>query len=140
MSQWGAISEPLRVISVQRFTPEGTQFGDRLYRFEAQMADEESGFCHISAAEAQRLHQLTSEWVERALENLVAISGSARLRRALTSGPGLALHSQDAVDPRRSSSQLRVGSTSAAESCEPHPKYFIGNVRTGFRWLASGGD
>ncbi len=63
------------------------------------MEDGDSGYCHISAKEVQRLHQLTTEWVERAVENLSEVYGPARLRRALSSEPGLQLHSQDAVDP-----------------------------------------
>lgn len=60
-----------------------------------------SGRCFITAGEARRLPQLNSDWVKRALVNLVAAYGSSWVEFALTSQPGLLLHYFDADEPGR---------------------------------------
>jgi hypothetical protein len=58
-----------------------------------------SGRCFITAGEAERLRELNTDWVERALLNLAATYGTSWLEHALSSSPGLQLHYCDAHEP-----------------------------------------
>lgn len=68
-----------------------------LYAFRVRFSDRE-GRCFITASEAGRLSQLTTEWVGRALANLSARHGDTWLKRSLLSDGGLQLHAEDASD------------------------------------------
>jgi len=72
--------------------------------------DSGSGRCGITTAEAQRLRQLNTDWVRRALLNLASRYGRPWLEDALRSRPGLLLRHSDASEPRegRGASESRL--------------------------------
>lgn len=89
--------------------------GDRLHRFRVSFG-ERTGHCFITRGEALHLRQLTTEWVERALDNLAATHGEVWLERAVCTTPGLMLHHCDASEAWERSRLRRDGLTAPAEA------------------------
>lgn len=69
--------------------------GGGLHWFRIEFADRE-GHCFITTGEAQRLKEMSSDWVERALRNLAAKHGREWIKEWACSSPGLVLHHSDA--------------------------------------------
>lgn len=79
--------------------PPSGAHGEGLHWFRIEFAGGH-GRCFITTGEAQHLHQLTTDWVKRALANLAAQRGWSWLEAAAASSPGLMLHHSDASDAR----------------------------------------
>ncbi len=83
------------VLKVESVAPPGGYGGQGMHWFKVTFADG-TGHCFITAREAQRLSQLTTSWIERALLNLAAIRGWDWLKSRVGRSPGLMLHHGDA--------------------------------------------
>jgi hypothetical protein len=86
---------PPVLVVVKRMAPPGGSHGDGLHWFRVTLPGGE-GRCFITNGEAQHLHQLTSEWVERAIRNLASVRGWDWLETRARSSSGLMLHHSDA--------------------------------------------
>lgn len=83
-------------LKVESIAPPGGYRGQGMHWFKVTFTDG-SGYCFISARDAQLLSQLTTGWIERALRNLAAIRGWDWLKTRVGSSPGLMLHHSDAA-------------------------------------------
>jgi hypothetical protein len=88
---------PTDTVIVKRMMPPGGSHGDGLHWFRVTLPGGE-GRCFITNGEAQHLHQLTTDWVERAIRNLASVRGWYWLETRVRSSPGLMLHHSDAYE------------------------------------------
>lgn len=84
-------------LRIEPIAPPGDKRGDGLHWFGIDFPDRH-GHCLITTGEAQHLRQLTTDWVERALINLMASRGRDWVEASACSDPGLILHHSDARD------------------------------------------
>ena len=88
-------------------SPQGSP-ADGLHWFDVHFADRQ-GRCLITTGEAQHLRQLTTEWVERALGNLIVTHGVDWVESRACGDPGLVLHHSDASEVPDAELQIRPG-------------------------------
>jgi hypothetical protein len=93
-------------LRVHTIAAPGGSHGERLHWFRIEF-DNAEGRCFITTDEAQRLRQLTTDWVRRALENLAHQRGWPWLRETAAETPGLMLHCSDAGELPPPSSAFR---------------------------------
>jgi hypothetical protein len=82
-------------LKVESIAPPGGYGSVGMHWFKVTFSDS-AGQCYISSREAQRLSQLTTTWIERALRNLAAVRGWDWLKSRVCGSSGLMLHHTDA--------------------------------------------
>jgi hypothetical protein len=93
-------------LSVHTMAPPGGSHGEGLHWIRIEF-DNAEGRCFITSDEAQRLRQLKTDWVTRALENIARQRGWPWLRETAAGSSGLMLHCSDAGEFATGSSASR---------------------------------
>lgn len=91
------------MLTAERIPSRGPS-NDGLHRFRIRFGDCQ-GLCFITTGEAQHLHQLTPDWVARAVSNRAAAHGLETVKQFALTPPGLMLHHSDGIDGAPSTRQ-----------------------------------
>lgn len=92
---WRLGTPKAEVLSGPREVAGADQIGEQRLEFAVRL-DEQDGTCFITRAEAIHLRQLSSDWVQHALQNLVLRDGPGRVCERLARAGGLQLRLGDA--------------------------------------------